>query len=292
MSIAIWSDNRKELAYALEASLPRIGGTPELWCALGEIYYNTLFDSPKAIKAYKKAIQLDSKYALAWAELGMAQQGKEQYKQAQKSFSKAIRLGLSQWELYLQLANVSVQIQDYKTACKGFEKSLEIEPNQPEAWNAYGNMLNDKLQMHEKALACFDKVITIDKNAYWAIYNKGLAYKRMKQYDKAIEQYNKSLAIYPNYKEAWDGLGISYLNLRKLKEAKRHFQYNLDNHTYYSSSVYNMACVYAVEGNKKQALAYLKKSLEMNREDYVDWVKQDVDFESLWQDEDFLALLA
>lgn len=291
MSIATWAENSTELAYALEASLPRVGGTPELWCELGDIYYDNLYDSRKAIKAYKSAIKLDAKYGTAWAGLGIAQQSIEQYKEAQKSFLKATHLGVALWAIYLQLANVSLQLQDYETARMGFEKSLEIEPLQAGTWNDYGNMLNDKLKKHEEALACFDKVIAIDNKAYWAIYNKGLAYKNLGEYDKAIKHYNKALSIYPSYKEAWDALGVVFLNLRNLEEAKRHLLYNVENHSYYANSFYNLACVYAVEGNKTQALQYLKKSLVMDRDEYAEWAKEDTDFESLWQDADFLALL-
>jgi quercetin dioxygenase-like cupin family protein len=53
---------------------------------------------------------------------------------------------------------------------------------------------------------------------------------------------------------------------------------------------YNLACLEAVQGNRDDALAALRRSIELSP-DVVDWARTDEDFESLRNDPEFRALV-
>ncbi len=65
----------------------------------------------------------------------------------------------------------------------------------------------------------------INKSAYEprTFYNRGAAYKELKQYDKAIADFNKTISINPNYEGAYCNLGLVYYDLKKNNEAIKNF---------------------------------------------------------------------
>jgi hypothetical protein len=56
-------------------------------------------------------------------------------------------------------------------------------------------------------------------------------------------------------------------------------------------SLYNLACFYALSGEKSKALENLSQCFSLNP-DIIEWSKQDTDLESLWDDPAYLALVA
>ncbi|HIP92778.1 MAG TPA: tetratricopeptide repeat protein [Thermotoga sp.] len=72
----------------------KIRETPETWNNLGNVYRRKgLFG--KAIESYKRAIEIDSNYALAYFNLGCALIDMERYGEALMSLEKSKRLGFS-----------------------------------------------------------------------------------------------------------------------------------------------------------------------------------------------------
>jgi len=53
---------------------------------------------------------------------------------------------------------------------------------------------------------------------------------------------------------------------------------------------YNIACYHALAGDREAALEKLKTAFPL-RSDLVPWAQQDSDLESLWEDDEFLALI-
>ncbi len=56
-------------------------------------------------------------------------------------------------------------------------------------------------------------------------------------------------------------------------------------------TVYNLACHFALAGDKQRALALLKEALQLNP-GLAEWSKQDTDLDSLRDDDEYLALFA
>ena len=54
---------------------------------------------------------------------------------------------------------------------------------------------------------------------------------------------------------------------------------------------YNLACFYALEGEREEALLRLRQAFEY-RPSLVEWSKEDSDLDSLHEDPDFLALVS
>ena len=57
------------------------------------------------------------------------------------------------------------------------------------------------------------------------------------------------------------------------------------------SVLYNIACAFAVEGQKGEAISTLKKAID-NGFGHWSWIEHDTDLDSLRGDPEFIALLA
>jgi tetratricopeptide (TPR) repeat protein len=291
MSEIVYCRQAKNIIEAGKISLERIIPHAVHWSdfayACSEAYKYQL-----AKNAFYKSLDLSPLVAENWIKLGWIHRKLQEPAKAVEVYQKAITLQPDNLQVWGELINLYVQLKRYKKAQNAYENILQLQPHDAQLWNSFGNLLSDKLKDFNKAIACFDKVIELDKGAYWAIFNKGLAYRKMECYEDAIVWFRKSLEIKPDYTESWNSLGTCYLNMRQFEEAEKCYQFNLDNNPYYSSSIYNMGCLYAVKGNKKQALHFLTQALEKDHTDhFVAWAPQDTDFESLWQDVDFMALI-
>ena len=54
-------------------------------------------------------------------------------------------------------------------------------------------------------------------------------------------------------------------------------------------ALYNLACFYALSGEKDKSLENLSKAFSL-RPDMIEWSKEDTDLASLWDEPAFLAL--
>jgi Flp pilus assembly protein TadD len=57
------------------------------------------------------------------------------------------------------------------------------------------------------------------------------------------------------------------------------------------SVLYNIACAFAVEGQKQEAISTLKRAID-NGFGHWSWIEHDTDLDSLRAEPDFLAMLA
>ena len=89
-----------------------------------------------------------------------------------------------------------------------------------------------------------------------AHFDQGLALFHKKQLDKAAELFREAILEEPNYPEA----------------------------------LYNLACCYAMLGQRDNALVYLDRSIKLDLK-CLDWAGQDMEFDSIREDEAFVQVL-
>ena len=123
---------------------------------------------------------------------------------------------------------------DYKfnEALDLLEALFHKETNSKEVKNAlldsllsYGGYLNDEfVSDHEKAIACFEKMIEIEPESYRAFYNLGITYFNLGKMEKALESYNKALKIKTDYKFCYYNIGYLYENTGELERAMKFYE--------------------------------------------------------------------
>ena len=203
----------------------------------------------------------------------------------------------------------------YNQAFDKYQKAIEIKPDKYQAlynWGIdLGNLAKTKEgkeaeELYNQAFDKYQKAIDIKPDKHDALHNWGTTLGNLAKtkegkeaeelYNQAFDKYQKTIDIKPDDHQAYDNWGVTLIELAKIKEGKE--SESLHNQAFdkyqkaieHGGSSYNLSCIYAVRGNKEQALKYLNISLSKNEID-VDFVEKDEDWKEYSNDNEFLSLL-
>ncbi len=194
-------------------------------------------------------------------------------------------------EALFQLGLAFYELKNYKEAEKYWLKTVDINPNYYKAWGNLGNLYQNEFKDYEKAKKLYAKVLEINPNDAIAYFNLGNLYAKVfHDYDKSEEAYLKAVEIKPDFHRTWYNLGLLYVHKTNLDKAKKCFNEVLKIKSDSAHTLFNLACVSSLEENKPEVLNYLQKAIELNPESKK-YASKDTDFEWLWDDADFLALV-
>ncbi len=119
----------------------------------------------------------------------------------------------------------------------------------------------------EEAIRYLNKALALKPDYDNALCSLGLAYSMKQDFKESIKYLQKCLAINPSLTEAHNYLGVAYQEMGLLDEAEREFRIAIMDHNYKSRELpyYNLARIYLTRERLQEALEYLEKSLEINR---------------------------
>ena len=190
----------------------------------------------EAIRLFNKAIDLDPRYAAAWAGLGEAHLRRYRLTRDRES---------------LTLAETALQ------------KALRFDDTRPTVWISLGMLHVEKGESVEAERA-FARAIAGNPKGADAYRELGFAYQQAGQLPKAEAAYLKAIALDPTSWSNHSHLGYLRYAQGRYGEAEKEFRLGLtfaeDNARLWS----NLAGVYAVTGRADQAEAALKTAIEKN----------------------------
>ncbi|TVQ07449.1 MAG: tetratricopeptide repeat protein, partial [Leptolyngbya sp. DLM2.Bin27] len=119
-----------------------------------------------------------------------------------------------------------------------------------------GNLFSASTEW-EAAIVAFEVAIAIKPDKHEALYNKGIALRKLGRTEEAIAAFDAAITIKPDFHEA----------------------------------LYNKACAYALQGVVEPALENLKRAIHLSPNEYREMAKTDTDFDPIRADPRFQALL-
>jgi len=201
----------------------------------------------------------------------------------------------------------------YNKTIEKYKKAIKINPNNDSAYNNWGYTLGEladikekkeeKEGLYNKAIEKYQKAIGINPKFDKAYYNWGTTLEELADikeekedlYNKAIEKYQKAIGINPKFDKVYDDLGYVLMQLAKLKQGKEkkdllnEAEEKLIKFDELKGKCYNLACVYALTGEKDKAFYYLEKTL-INGERDFNYVENDEDFDNLREEPEYKRL--
>jgi DNA-binding winged helix-turn-helix (wHTH) protein/tetratricopeptide (TPR) repeat protein len=191
------------------------------WFGRGRAHllHYSMFEVPKAIEAFRTAIELAPSYAAAHAGLALAHCAQaelrvaspvEAYGQAKAAALRALAMDDSCADAQVALGAVLFWSEwNWAAAERSLERALEINPNHTEAYLLYGRLLEAHNRL-EEGLAM--KLHALERDPFSPLVHLqiSMSYFLERRYDDAIEWANKALELDPRHPHAREFLAGAY----------------------------------------------------------------------------------
>jgi adenylate cyclase len=257
-----------------------------------------------ARRMYDKAIELDPKFALAYAGIADAcaflymywDGSKANLEGAETASRKALELDPDLAEAHASRGFALSLKREYPEAHKEFETAIRLNPNQYEAHYLYARACVQEGRL-EDAVRHYEDAARVRPEDYQALLLMATPLNRLGRKDevqttmrRAIQVAERHLELTPDDGRAL-ALGASALvelgdRERGLEWARRAQAVDPDD----SGILYNVACVYALAGEAEEALRGLSQAIQ-NGFGHKEWLEADSDFDPIREDPRFQALL-
>jgi tetratricopeptide (TPR) repeat protein len=215
--------NAKEYNLAIPEFQKAISKEPdnhELYFYLGMCYKEE--QPTSAIDAFKKTIELNPEYVLAYVNLGSTYIKMNMYQKAAEILREAIRLDPNFSEAFLNLGMAYVMAKEYRAAVKILEKAANM------GMDAKGYYILGfsyvELKMFSEGIKALETSVELDPDLLESHLILGFAYARVKNWTKGLETLNRALILDPQNPKVRFLMGIVYLGLKNVLEAERQYE--------------------------------------------------------------------
>jgi non-specific serine/threonine protein kinase len=215
-----------------------------------------------AEEASRKALELDPELAESHASRGLALTLNKRYDEAEREFEAAIRLDPKLFEGYYFYARASFQQGKLAKAAGLFDQATRVKPEDYQApgllatvYQALGRK-EDAAAAHRKCLDLIEKHLELHPDDARAIYLGANSLLQLGEHDKGLAWARRALDIDPEE----------------------------------PSILYNVACVYSLQGAVEEGMECLEKAVKFGF-GHKEWIENDSDLDGLRNHPRFQALL-
>jgi serine/threonine protein kinase/Flp pilus assembly protein TadD len=247
-----------------------------------------------AIQMFKRAIQKDKNYALAYAGLADSystlymyyDKKNEHLEQALSASRKAFDLDPDLPEAHASLGLALAQNNQFEEAVKEFEAAIQLNPKFFEAYYEYARICRS-LGKHKQSVKLFEKASQVRPEDYQAAlflvsayHNAKLKTKIEKANQRALEVVRKHLDLNPDDARAlYLGAG-ALIKADELEEAEQWVEKAVSIDPNETAVLYNAACIYSELGKVDVALDYFEKTIESGYASR-EWIENDSDLDPI-----------
>ncbi|HYG81577.1 MAG TPA: tetratricopeptide repeat protein, partial [Pyrinomonadaceae bacterium] len=230
----------------------------------------------RAVEFFRRAIEEDPQYALAYAGLADAysmlgeyteRPAKEYRQQAKAAAVKALELDGDLAEAHTSLAYLKMRDWDWAGVEAGFKRALEINPSYATA-RQWHSIFLELAGRPEEAVAEAARAQELDPLS--PIINESLGARLMyaRKYERALEQLRKAVEIDQNFAQAQHTLGVAHVHLGMFEEAFAAFgrARPLDDNPWVVAS---LGHAHAVSGRRDEARRMLAELKDLSKSERV-----------------------
>ena len=257
-----------------------------------------------ALQLFQKAIELDPRYAAAYAGLG--QTYALMYERFDRNISwldKAIDTGLkavmydaSLSDAYASLGLAYFNKKMIDEALTAVWKAIELDPNNYNGYWILGRIYHITDRDHE-AINYLTKALALNPDFHTVYGDLILLYERLGDMEKYNDMLEKALVFYPRHlsqhpddARAHIYYAIDLARAKRNEEAKQEAARAIEMSPDDPLMMYNAACFYAQLDEKGIAIETLKRALHAGFA-YYDWIKRDPDLESIRTEPEYIELM-
>ena len=258
-------------------------------------------DLEKAIDGYKKAIEYDESYFLAYYQLGVIEKKMGNSDQAMGYFNKVLSINPEHYKTWFTIGAILESENQLDSALVHYNKAIEINPGYIKPYASIGNIytLKENYQTAKDILLTAIQIDPVYPNAYLALgfsfsehakkmeeesKQKGIDAKKQvdlisrsqELYTEASKHLKKATEYDEKNSDAWFRYA-SVLNLiKKYQEASLAAQKCIDLKKKFGGGWYEKGVAEFGKGNKNRALKYLEEANKLDR-DYRELAQRKMD---------------
>jgi serine/threonine protein kinase/tetratricopeptide (TPR) repeat protein len=195
--------------------------------------YDNAENIKNAIKVFDSALQLDPRYALAYAGRGDAY-----------------------WKMY-ESSKDPRWVESSRQDC---ERALSIDNGLPAAHVCLGAFYGGTGH-YQEAAAEFNRAIETEPTNDDAYREQAEAYQRLGRYAQAEATYRRAIELRPHYWAGYNWLGVFYYHRAQYREAAEMFEQVTALAPDNARGSYNLAASYVGQGQYADAIAVLRRSI-------------------------------
>lgn len=175
---------------------------------------------------------------------------------------------------YYEQAAVAYQSGDYKKAIELYHKVLEIDSQFAPAYNALGEIYQNRSEDVLDAVWYFKEALKADPNYLEAYENLGKVYHQANEPDQAVEYLQKALAIDPDHFSSQFTLAWVYLlGKSQPQEAEKYFKKVIERKEI-PVAYYGLGLAYSMSGNNAMVLDIVTQLRKMGQNEYAAQLEQ------------------
>ncbi len=175
----------------------------------------------EAEKSYRKALEYDSTFAMAYYKLAEMKGWQREGFEKNKMIDKAVEYSdkVSQKERYYIESMKAGISGDYAQEIKKLKMIVQRYPDEKEAFSVLGDRYNYNLQQFEEAVRSYLRAIEIDPLYKMAFNDLAYAYNNLGDFEKSIWAINKYITLAPEEANPYDTRGDIYALNSKIGQA-------------------------------------------------------------------------
>ena len=266
----------------------------------GYVIYTGSRNTKNGIRMFTKAVESDPLFVRAWSDLAWSYAilalyhggGREAVAEAERASQQAVVLGPERAETHATRGLALVAADRFEEATASFEQAIRIDPGLAKTYSYYGRALFHQ-GLKERAAEMFGKAAEADPEHYeypalasqiWlecGDTERGMAAAR-----RVVANAERHLQDYPDNPRPLYLGAAALMNLGEKDKAYEWAERALELAPTDGPTRYNLACVYALAGDKDKALECLENSITSRS-----WMENDPELASLRGDPRFQAIL-
>jgi tetratricopeptide (TPR) repeat protein len=227
------------------------------------------FQNAQAMVLLRKAIQLDPKFAMAYARIGYAYSVTDFLPEKGKPFlARAIQLSdhLTPKDRLFVTAWYAIARQDYPSAIRTLQQIVDQYPLENEAYTRLARLLYGE-ERPQETIAVIQRGLAVDSE-YGDFYNVlGVCFLGLGRYDEAIAAHQRYAQLAPNEPNAHDSLGMSLQQSGRYERAVAEYSAALSLDPEFEPAIIHLGDVYFQQGRYREAIRQYQRYIQVTGSD-------------------------
>lgn len=202
-------------------------------------------------KIYLRLLGIEPQNIMARHLLGLIRYEQKRYPEALDLIGSVAAASPADMEAQSNLGNVLKALGQLEKALASYDRALTIDAMHPAVLNNRGLVLAD-LRRFGDALTSYDRALAREPRHVEAWFNRGLTLWHMHRLEDALASYDRAISLFPGYAQAWNNRGNVLRQLNRSAEAMQSHEraWALDRNNAYALGNIAFLALYLCDWNK------------------------------------------